>query len=260
MARVSKEYYQIKKNSIIDAALEVCKRKTVSSVMMQDIIDEAGISQGGIYRYYNNIDEVLTDLLSRIRTEQYDSIDRLNEVIDRRKEEIIALRELPPNEESINKRRKVIVETIIEIHKVWGEEIQRFLYPHKKLGLEYTLLADNFPDRASRIFPNAKEERYFDGRIVAELGKEIEDGVIRPIISLEEFMEYNAAVYAGIIYRAIIVNCYSKNTNPDKQGVYDIEKRYETFAQSSCFFLGIEKQFEQYMKEKNTKEKKNDNH
>ena len=95
MSRVSREYYEIKKASIIDAALEVCKRKTVSSVTMQDIIDEAGISQGGIYRYYKNIDEVLTDLLSRIRMEQYESIDILNAVFDQKKAEIQALRELP---------------------------------------------------------------------------------------------------------------------------------------------------------------------
>ena len=98
MSRVSREYYEIKKASIIDAALEVCKRKTVSSVTMQDIIDEAGISQGGIYRYYKNIDEVLTDLLSRIRMEQYESIDRLNAVFDQKKAEIQALRELPAGE------------------------------------------------------------------------------------------------------------------------------------------------------------------
>ncbi len=243
MARVSKEYYKMKKESIIDAALEVCKRKTVSSVTMQDIIDEAGISQGGIYRYYGNVDEVLTDLLSRIRVEQYDSIDRLNGAIDRKKEEIIALRELPVNDNSIARRQKLIAETIMEIHKIWGQEIQKYLYPHKKLQMEYMLLADNFPERAGRIFPNAVEEKYFDGRIIVELGRELEDGVIKPIIPLEEFMEYNAAVYAGIIKRAISVNCYLKNTNSNNSDTYDIEKRYETFAKSSGHFLGLGEYF-----------------
>lgn len=242
MSRVSKEYYKIKKASIIDAALEVCKRKTVSSVTMQDIIDEAGISQGGIYRYYNNIDEVLTDLLSRIRVEQYESQDRLNGLIDQTGERMKALRELPVDENTIAKRRALLAEIIKDIHRVWAEEIEKFLYPHKKIQLEYMILADNFPDRARRIFPNAVEDRILDGRIIEELGREIEDGIIQPIIPLEEFMEYNASVYEGIIKRAISVNCYQRNAN-FSNNKYDIKKRYETFAKSSGYLLGLEEYF-----------------
>ena len=244
MSRVSKEYYEIKKASIIDAALEVCKRKTVSSVTMQDIIDEAGISQGGIYRYYKNIDEVLTDLLSRIRMEQYESMDRLNAVFDERKDRIQALRELPIAEDTITKRRELLAGLVKEILGVWGEETQKYLYPHKKLEMEYGILADNFPDRARRIFPNAAEERIMDGRILAELGREIQDGIIDPRISLEEFMEYNASVYVGIIKRAISVNCYQRNAYFNEKNEYDIQKRYETFVKSCGYFLGLEEYFQ----------------
>lgn len=243
MSRVSKEYYEIKKASIIDAALEVCKRKTVSSVTMQDIIDEAGISQGGIYRYYKNIDEVLTDLLSRIRVEQYESIDRLNAVFDQKKAKIKALRELPASEDTISKRRELLAGLVKEILGVWGEETQKYLYPHKKLEMEYGILADNFPDRARRIFPNAAEERAMDERILAELGREIQDGIISPRISLEEFMEYNASVYVGIIKRAIAVNCYQRNAYFNEKNEYDVRKRYEAFAKSCGYFLGLEEYF-----------------
>ena len=243
MSRVSREYYEIKKASIIDAALEVCKRKTVSSVTMQDIIDEAGISQGGIYRYYKNIDEVLTDLLSRIRMEQYESIDRLNAVFDQKKAEIQALRELPAGEDTVSKRRELLAGLVKEILGVWGEETQKYLYPHKKLQMEYGILADNFPDRARRIFPNAAEERAMDERILAELGREIQDGIISLRISLEEFMEYNATVYLGIIKRAIAVNCYQRNAYFNEKNEYDVRKRYEAFAKACGYFLGLEEYF-----------------
>lgn len=244
MSRVSKEYYDLKKASIIDASLEVCKKKTVSSVTLQDIIDAAGISQGGIYRYYKNIDEVLTDLLSRIRVEQYESINRLNNVFDQNTKDIIALRNKTIDEDIVRARRAIIAKIVKEIHMVWAEELEKYLYPHKKIQLEYMILADNYPDRARVIFPNATEEMCIDGRIIEELGREIKDGIIKPRISLQEFMEYNASVYEGIIKRAISVNCYQRNANFNYRNEYDIKARYETFAKSSAFFLGIEEYFE----------------
>lgn len=240
MAKVSDDYYEWKKAKIIDAALEVCKRKTVSSVTMQDIIDESGMSQGGIYRYYKNIDEILTDLLSRIRREQVGSTERLAQAIDRQIELSGEIRQLPLTEENIARRRKLIVGTIKEMHTIWAEEMKKYLYPHKKIQQEFTVLADNFPDRARAIFSNAQPEAVIDGRIIEELTTEIKAGVITPRIPLEDFLEYNAAVYEGIIKRAISSCCYQRNANADTEYKYDFKKAYGTFASSSVFFLGLE--------------------
>ena len=81
MSRVSKEYYELKKKAIVDATLEVCEKKTISSITMQDIINATGLSQGAIYRYYKNIDEILADLLSRIHIEQYESANKIDKRI-----------------------------------------------------------------------------------------------------------------------------------------------------------------------------------
>ena len=54
MPKVSEEYIINKKKRIIDAAYALCLKKTVSTVTMQDIIDETGLSQGGIYRFYKD--------------------------------------------------------------------------------------------------------------------------------------------------------------------------------------------------------------
>ena len=51
MPKVTEEYINNKKNLIIRAAYDLCIRKTVSTVTMQDIINETGLSQGGIYRF-----------------------------------------------------------------------------------------------------------------------------------------------------------------------------------------------------------------
>ena len=63
MPKVTEEYIQKKKKMIIDAAYDLCIEKTVSTVTMQDIINRTGLSQGGIYRFYKDIDEIFRDML-----------------------------------------------------------------------------------------------------------------------------------------------------------------------------------------------------
>lgn len=242
MSRVSKEYYEFKKNEIIDAALRVCDKKTVSSMTMQDIIDETGFSQGAIYRYYKNIDEILVDLLSRIHVEQFESIDKLNETITSKYEQIAELRKLPINEVNKEKRKSFVALIIREIHNLWAEELTKFLYPHKRIEFEFLVLANNYPERARNIFPKVSEGKDIN-IMFSELAKEIEDGVIVPRITLEEFRKYNDAVYHGILNRAFADNSLKRNRDFDESNSYDLEKRYETFAYSSCFFLGLEDYF-----------------
>ena len=67
MPKVTQEYILNKKKKIIDAAYELCLEKTVSTVTMQDIINRTGLSQGGIYRFYKDIDEIFGDMLADMR-------------------------------------------------------------------------------------------------------------------------------------------------------------------------------------------------
>ena len=66
MPKVSDEYIANKRKEIVDAAFRVCTKKPINSVEMKDIIEEAGFSHGVIYRYYKDLDEVLTDLVITI--------------------------------------------------------------------------------------------------------------------------------------------------------------------------------------------------
>lgn len=66
MARKSNEKYrEIKKGKILENARRVFYRKGYLDVTMQDIIDECGISRGGIYLYYSSVDEIFRDVAAR---------------------------------------------------------------------------------------------------------------------------------------------------------------------------------------------------
>ena len=63
MPKVTDEYITNKKKKIVDACYNVCLRKPVQMVTMSDVIEKSGLSQGGIYRFYSNLDEILCDVI-----------------------------------------------------------------------------------------------------------------------------------------------------------------------------------------------------
>jgi len=85
MTRVSKEVNvirihrekqgKIKVRRILDAACEVFCKKGFLAVTMQDIIDECGISRGGIYVYFSSVDEVFLELMKQRNKEKLSEIN-----------------------------------------------------------------------------------------------------------------------------------------------------------------------------------------
>ena len=67
MPKVTEEYMENKRKMIVDAAYQVCLRKPVEMVTISDVISETGMSQGAIYRYYNGLDEILADMVTKMR-------------------------------------------------------------------------------------------------------------------------------------------------------------------------------------------------
>ena len=65
MPKVNLGYVAEKKKSIVDAAIKVCKSKPVYTVTLRDVVKECGISQGGLYHYFKDIDEIFAEILNR---------------------------------------------------------------------------------------------------------------------------------------------------------------------------------------------------
>jgi len=72
----SRQHYekqrQDKLRKILDAARHVFCRKGFLAVKMQDIINECGISRGGIYFYFSSVDEVFLAVLEQRNKETID--------------------------------------------------------------------------------------------------------------------------------------------------------------------------------------------
>ena len=68
-----------KQRKILDAARRVFCRKGFLAVKMQDIINECGISRGGIYIYYASVDEVFLDV---VKLRNAEGISSINKAVD----------------------------------------------------------------------------------------------------------------------------------------------------------------------------------
>lgn len=55
MPKMNQDYFEQKRRKILDAAYVVCMQKPMHEVSMRDIISESGLSQGGIYRYFQTL-------------------------------------------------------------------------------------------------------------------------------------------------------------------------------------------------------------
>ena len=133
MPKVSQEYMDKKREMIVEAAYKVCLRKPVQMVNITDVIAETGMSQGAIYRYYASLDDILIDLVSKMRAD-YNIVDRLNEITS------------DPD--------APFEETTFKVCDCLGEAMEKHLMDVQKINFDLVVLAINEPKRVSYIMEN----------------------------------------------------------------------------------------------------------
>lgn len=220
MPKVTEEYIQRKKKMIIDVAYALCIEKTVSTVTMQDIINRTGLSQGGIYRFYKDIDEIFRDMLIDIRKRI-----PIKEKVD----EIFA------NIEEIPDREIAYV-----IFDMLAEFMEKELMGIEKIDFELSILAMNVPHRMDKILtdiPSIGNKEYVMKRTMEHFIKKIEQGKCTPRVSSEELYSYITSAYSGVQMCCIVNNCYKQSAFSE---LYKPRKQFKTVAKTVNYLLGIE--------------------
>lgn len=220
MPKVTEEYIQRKKKMIIDAAYALCIEKTVSTVTMQDIINRTGLSQGGIYRFYKDIDEIFRDMLIDIRKRI-----PIKEKVD----EIFA------NIEEIPDREIAYV-----IFDMLAEFMEKELMGIEKIDFELSILAMNAPHRMDKILtdlPSIGNKEYVMKRTMEHFIKKIEQGKCTPRVSGEELYSYITSAYSGVQMCCIVNNCYKQSAFSE---LYKPRKQFKTVAKTVNYLLGID--------------------
>ena len=222
MPKVTEEYIQNKKNKIISAAYTLCLKQTVSTVTMQDIINETGLSQGGIYRFYKDIDAIFSDMLLYLRKKE--SIkEKLDEILTQADE-------LPPSE---------ITNLIFDM---LADFMKRELMGIEKIDFELSVLAMNNPARVDKILkniPGTGNMEYLTMRAMDYFAKQAASGRIHPRVSAEELLSFISSAYTGIQTNCIVHNCYKHEKNPLTH-LYQPEIQLKTLAKTVNYLIGEE--------------------
>ncbi len=220
MPKVSEEYILNKKRMITDAAYELCLEKTVSTVTMQDLINRTGLSQGGIYRFYRDIDEVFADMLVTLR-EKVNIKPKVDAIFDR-SEELSA------------------GEVTNQIFDVLADFMTEELMGVEKVDFELSVLAMNAPKRVDKILEGAGgvgNMEYIMQRTSEFFRQKMSSGELKARVSGMELLTYISSAYSGIQMSCIVNNCYKKGP---MAGFYQPKMQLRTLAKTVNYLLGAE--------------------
>jgi len=194
MPKVSHDYVIKKKKIILEAALSVCKVKPLYEITMRDIIKASGVSQGGIYRYYSDLDEILVAIINQANAnaDYKDDVDA-----------IIENSEIPK-------------EKLGKLFTFLGEYIKENLSTVGKIHFELTILFANNPERQMKILPNITENesgQYLVERIFNTIHEGITLGSFQPEVALEDLFTFIMTSIDGIVRDVVLQKCYGMFQN-----------------------------------------------
>jgi AcrR family transcriptional regulator len=189
MPKVDDIYFEQKRKLILDATYRVCMKKPLYEVTMRDIIEEIGISQGGIYRYYANFHEILFDLIDRETKDK-----NLREKVD-----VIFSSTVPPEE--------IVMQSISLILSGASDEtgIGKILFELSMLFVKDSALYEKFSQEVTLV----KDEEYLLEKAAAYLIAKIEEGYFKPVAPLPDIFALLMASVDGI-QRDVILTKYYK--------------------------------------------------
>ncbi len=189
MPKVKDEYLENKRSQILDAAFAVCKRKPAYDITMTDIVTETGMSQGGVYKYFNNIDLVLAALIDKANL-QGNYIEQIDEIM------------------KSGNSPDVILHNLFLISEQY---FSRMLISYNKLLFELSTFFAYNPERRERINKNVTTSSTF-GYLTQCASETIrtgtENGYFKPVMPIEDVMAFIIASFDGIIRDVTLSKCY----------------------------------------------------
>ena len=218
MPRVSEEYLAGKRKEITDAAHRVCLRKPVSMVTMMDIINETGMAQGNIYRYYTDLDDILRAMILDMR-ESYSIIEETDRIF----------------ENADSESAEVIMGKIFDM---LADKMEEQLMDIQKINFDLSVMAINDPERIAKIMSGIRSEgnlEHLVNHTALLMGKAAASGELHPRQPLEDIIRFLSSSYSGIQMNCIISACYTQSP----MAGYEPRKLFGTLKETMMYLLGL---------------------
>ena len=216
MPKVTEEYMENKRKMIVDAAYQVCLRKPVEMVTISDVISETGMSQGAIYRYYNGLDEILADMVTKMRVD-YSIIDTMNSIT---------------SQEGLS-----IEELTYQVCDCLAQTMETHLMDIQKINFDMGVLAINEPDRAGKIMAGIRgpgNMEYLNVLMIKLIEGASKSGY-KPEGNAGEICSFISSAYSGIEKYCILGACYGTG-GPDKK--IGPKELFRTLAKTIILLIG----------------------
>ncbi len=192
MPKVNEAHYEKKKLEILDAAKRVCTGQPIYSVTMRDIVIESGMSQGGVYKYFSNIDEVFVVLMNQNTISHKMEAD-VNTILSSDKDPLDILH---------------------DFFQYIGKFIQDTIKGNGKIYFELAVLYANEPQRFAKVKDQLLEVsnlEYLQKQLSAFILKQVAEKQFHPQIPLEDILEFIMTAISGTTHNAILAYNFTDN-------------------------------------------------
>jgi len=214
MPKVKENYISKKKETIIECANLVFQEKPLFQITMRDIIKKTGFSQGGIYRYYSNINEIFLDAIN-LTTPTNQIALSIDKLIDS---------DLSP--------AHIISESIAAIGR-YIEELQKTLGGKMLFSLLVMYAFDSEKKKSvvnKLIFHQSLNKA--QQNLIVYIKEAINKGLLKPSLPFETILRFTQSAIDGITNDAAILSMESN------EETY-ITEQFEMLAETLLHFLGL---------------------
>lgn len=204
MPKVKKEYFMEKENEIVEAAIRVCKLKPAYAVTMRDVVKECKISQGGIYCYFSDIDEIFAGILNKCYSQtKFD--EAAAKIFDRDTNPVL------------------VIESAFAL---WGQMMDKMIQLYGNLIYELNALYLNAPARGEKVQKMIKETNDSDMflfRLLEFIDEHIASGDFNPAMPKEHIL-----LLIGVTLQGITRTVTFTQNAKALQDVYGVTEEYTT--------------------------------
>lgn len=217
MPKVSEEYFEAKKLEIIDAAYRVALRKSISSMTLMDVREEAGMARGAIYRYYDSLDEILIALIAKINQDN-SYLEEVRKIFDKQTT-------LAPEK---------LLKKLCDF--LYSFLVSREMDVHT-LSLQFDIFCIHEPQRVKDMLAKAKEPNnsfsYLLSNLYEYIRSETKTGRLHPVMPAKKLIDYFFTIYKGIQFQY---------TLEEKMGTgsYDAKSAVNAMYKTMLALLGID--------------------
>jgi len=192
MPKVTEKYLTLKRNEIIAAAISVCETKPAYEVTLRDVVRACGISTGGIYNYFNSIDEIYIEVLNQAHAEYAEIAEHINHF----------------------ESRQPSCEILLAVFKQEGRRIDCLYRRYGKFMTALDAILHNDPKRGQQIMVQStrySENTGFESNLSMFMTAQINDNMFNPIIPMPQIMLLLHTAVEGI-KMAIVTEKYTPST------------------------------------------------